>query len=85
MYNLTRTKENTMNYRMPQKTRQDYLPNQTDLVSKYVVGLYNITLELDCALAVQVNMYRESSRYAHFGTGKNSHKWKIAYLESNVV
>ena len=30
-------------------------------------------------------MYRESSRYAHFGTGKNSHKWKIAYLESNVV
>ena len=29
--------------------------------------------------------YRESSRYAHFGTGKNSHKWKIAYLESNVV
>ena len=32
-----------------------------------------------------IGKYRESSRYAHFGTGKNSHKWKIAYLESNVV
>ena len=34
---------------------------------------------------IYCTMYRESSRYAHFGTGKNSHKWKIAYLESNVV
>ena len=49
-------------------------------------GIFIHSIWSDFALVyILLGKYRESSRYAHFGTGKNSHKWKIAYLESNVV